>query len=370
MTEADLSGLRALIAGYRALGRAARAESRVIPMVATLQRHLKTGVLIIDTRGSVLAARPARNAIDPAAVLAAWSDPEQPDGLRVAPIELDGDVVALIAAQGEDAICELLEFVAHIVAGELATHATTVRARDAAAAAVVRDVVHGHGPESDQAKRLDAIGLDVTSPIRVLVGHLTSGSERLANLPWNLQALTAGDLNTPRRMLIDGDVVTMVHDAATVEQRAQFMLERLRTIDRRASVGISAAYQGVPGLRIAYIEAQRAALNGSGLQHATTLDLMTIVLLHQAGPEIHAAASELLLPLHEYDQEQNGQLVATLREWLAQDRSTTATADALFIHPNTLRYRLKQAEDLLGTALEASDTLANLNLALRILHRP
>jgi purine catabolism regulator len=57
---------------------------------------------------------------------------------------------------------------------------------------------------------------------------------------------------------------------------------------------------------------------------------------------------EALGPLIEFDQRHNGALVETLEYYLRNDRNRAATARALFVHYNTLRYRLSRIERLLG----------------------
>ena len=41
-----------------------------------------------------------------------------------------------------------------------------------------------------------------------------------------------------------------------------------------------------------------------------------------------------------------------------------ATAEAMHVHPNTLRYRLSRVEKLLGRSLRQPATIAELSLAL------
>ncbi|MBD8869942.1 helix-turn-helix domain-containing protein [Nocardioides sp. MJB4] len=53
---------------------------------------------------------------------------------------------------------------------------------------------------------------------------------------------------------------------------------------------------------------------------------------------------EVYLPLREA----RGTLIETLDVWFAQGTSVEGTARQLFVHPNTVRYRLRQAADLTG----------------------
>lgn len=60
-------------------------------------------------------------------------------------------------------------------------------------------------------------------------------------------------------------------------------------------------------------------------------------------------------------------LLETLRTYLAADADTQETADRMFLHPNTVRYRLKTVEELTGLSLRSSADRTLLTVALRLL---
>ena len=59
-----------------------------------------------------------------------------------------------------------------------------------------------------------------------------------------------------------------------------------------------------------------------------------------------------------------GTLIDTLTAYFQQGQSLEATARALFVHPNTVRYRLRQVADLTG--LSATDAREGLTLQLAL----
>lgn len=63
----------------------------------------------------------------------------------------------------------------------------------------------------------------------------------------------------------------------------------------------------------------------------------------------------------------NGVLVKTLLAWFENDMQTVATARALYIHRNTLEYRLHKIADLTGLNLSSTDDRFLLYMALHIL---
>ncbi|KQU47214.1 hypothetical protein ASG84_08885 [Rhodococcus sp. Leaf278] len=60
------------------------------------------------------------------------------------------------------------------------------------------------------------------------------------------------------------------------------------------------------------------------------------------------------------------QLLQSVRYYLASDRNIPAAADAMFVHKNTLRYRLRKFEELTSVSLESTDTIVELAWALEV----
>ena len=58
------------------------------------------------------------------------------------------------------------------------------------------------------------------------------------------------------------------------------------------------------------------------------------------------------------------QLRETLVAYFEHDLDVPATAAALHLHPNSLRYRLSRLEELLGGSLKHPATIAELHIAL------
>jgi len=79
-------------------------------------------------------------------------------------------------------------------------------------------------------------------------------------------------------------------------------------------------------------------------------DLTTFegLLEQQPSERLAPFAEKLIWPLAEHDREHGTALVQTLRTFLNVDGSVNATARELFLHPNSLRHRLKRAHQLTG----------------------
>lgn len=73
----------------------------------------------------------------------------------------------------------------------------------------------------------------------------------------------------------------------------------------------------------------------------------------------------LVQPLREYDRKRRGDLVRTLRVYFDSGANTTEAADRLFLHRNSMLYRLARIKELTG--LDFKDPRARLALELGLL---
>ncbi len=68
----------------------------------------------------------------------------------------------------------------------------------------------------------------------------------------------------------------------------------------------------------------------------------------------------------EYDKNHNSELLNTLTVILENDWNLKVSADVLFIHYNTMKYRYKKIASIINEDLNQSDVRLNLSLALKI----
>lgn len=73
-----------------------------------------------------------------------------------------------------------------------------------------------------------------------------------------------------------------------------------------------------------------------------------------------------LTPLLAYDSTHDSNLINTLWEFLHNDLDLNITADKLFLHKNTLRYRINRIEEILNCSLENIDAVLDLKIAEKI----
>lgn len=83
-------------------------------------------------------------------------------------------------------------------------------------------------------------------------------------------------------------------------------------------------------------------------------------------PEVARQWRALLRPVREYDAARAADLTRTLETFLQEGGNIAATADRLFLHRNSVIYRLGRIKELLGLDPRQREVRETLTLALAI----
>ena len=75
---------------------------------------------------------------------------------------------------------------------------------------------------------------------------------------------------------------------------------------------------------------------------------------------------DYLEPLVQYDQKHGSEFAGTVEVYCQKDSNALATAEHLYIHRNTLNYRLKRASEILGYDLDEVENKQCISLAFKI----
>jgi hypothetical protein len=131
-----------------------------------------------------------------------------------------------------------------------------------------------------------------------------------------------------------------------------------------AAAGLPGALREASGARSAV--AQRPAADAGVLVVTSAeVDSHELLLASVPAPVLRSFRERLLGPLTEYDARHNAELLPTLRSFLACDGSWSACAARLYVHVNTVRYRISRIEALTGRDLSALPDRVDFFLALR-----
>ncbi len=135
--------------------------------------------------------------------------------------------------------------------------------------------------------------------------------------------------------------------------------------------GMSKVNKDISALAACYQEAKKVLfLQGANISPSIFYENIGVyqLLLHQQPEHLNAYIADCLAPLIEYDQETNNQLLRTLEVYLDCLGSKKEAAEQLFIVRQTLYYRLRKMEELLGKDFMEPDNRFALELAMKAYH--
>lgn len=347
----------------QSLARAARAEFGISGIVSALSTALQAPASVIDTRGSILASTPSRFEWQVDDIIA--HDPATPDkGLVVYPLNVEGETVAFLAARIDSDQGGTCRFAADLISIELSRINARLEGRRELVGQILEDFFHARLGQSDAEQRLSEIGLSNSVEYRVIVGSVKAPQSRLRSFPWNLHTLVGSGREPFIRALINDLVVIIVPADKPVRVIAEAVAERLSRLGSDVRVGVGGNYRGFSGLRLSYYHARTSALSNLGVTEELSLNLSSILLLANLDLPLKTLSDLVLEPLRRYDEQNQGDLTLTLATYLRLDCSSQRASNELFVHRNTLRYRLDQIEQLTGRSLASFQNQMHFWLAI------
>jgi DNA-binding PucR family transcriptional regulator len=168
----------------------------------------------------------------------------------------------------------------------------------------------------------------------------------------------------------DGVVVDREHDAVLLV-RAGRRAERARLADelreRSAVVGPALSWQQVPeSVRLAELTASLLGEH-TGADPVFAEDHLSVLALHGEAGALAVLSARRLQPFAQLSPVARERLLETLRSWLVHWGSRADVAAELFIHPQTVSYRVRRLRALLGDDLD--DPTARFELLLVLADR-
>jgi sugar diacid utilization regulator len=167
-----------------------------------------------------------------------------------------------------------------------------------------------------------------------------------------------------------GDVVVLypVSSAAGVPAIRRESAALVDSLTENIAVGLSGWHAGLAAIASGYREALDAAdiAVSKGIRdRPVALDEVLVDHIFRSSASVDRILAEAMRPVLEYDRTHNSSLVSTLRTYLESGLNVTQTARKLYIHPNTVEYRLRRISELSGHNPRSPDDLLILSLAMR-----
>jgi hypothetical protein len=367
---------------------ATRAVARMdddLPWFRTMPADQRSWVMLVAQAGIASLVEWCRNAARPPRLTGEVFGAAPRELARVVPlkhtvdlirvtVEVMDDFVESVAEPGDAdalrlAVLQYSREVAFATAHVYASFAESRGAWDARLEALVVDALVRGERSEELPGRASALGWAAMSPVAVLVGAAPSGRDahtaaRRAARHMGCEVLVG--VHADQLVVVLGgadDLVSVAERVADEFGPGPVVLGPV--VDRLSSAGESAA---------AALAGLRAARAWPGAPRPVAADALLPERALDGDPTARVALQErVALPL----QTAGGEVLETVRAVLAAGGNLEASARALFVHPNTVRYRLRRATELTGVAvtdprgswtLQVALTLADLDADRSLWH--
>ena len=144
-----------------------------------------------------------------------------------------------------------------------------------------------------------------------------------------------------------------------------------RMPQQEIAIGISSRMKDLENLSINYRRAKAAVrmsrMTGKKWMYFDDMGIFRLLYLVPDEALLKEMSEQLLAPLIAYDEKHDGEYVETLMKYLELGGSFAAMADEMFVHRNTLMYRMNNIKKLLGTDLNTAPDRMNYQIACLIM---
>jgi len=381
------------------------------PLCVTLQRLLGRPVLVLDALRRPLASA-AWDGLKPTSVAAIGA--ALPDGIGLRRISvtdgrrqrrdlycigirLDDEIAGymLVGEQGTalDSIdVKALEQAALVFAVEILKERSAFEAERRRTGDLLAELMGENTPSSQVRALLDALGIPGAGPWRVVrIGGLRdadmpqSGEHGEADVQWRralTEILHARGFDAPVLpwthgfiTLLDGEDSERLRDSALLRQIERGLAHALRDTSRpQLAVGVGRPEASAGGLAASLrgaehaLRAARDVANGARIVFVEDLGVYRVLLGGNRAEEHAEFVAQVLGPLFAADRSRrDGRLVDTLRALVAHDFGLAATARALGVHVNTVKYRAQRIGELLQSDPARGTRRLEFELAFKIM---
>ena len=379
--EAAASEPRTFLDALDEVSEAVESGSGLPAVARAAGRALDASVIVLDAASSVLAVA-CRSSEDERVVMAGEAGSERVP-LRVAELAV-GQL--RFRPRGEPPAPSLLRLVSNLIALEVDRAKAPERANEAAVSDFLEDLLARKITDRENiVARAGELGCDLSRGASALVvrarpqhpeegdwrARVLTAAERGARAieRSSLAALVETELRPERELLI----VTPGADAAAATRVATAMLRELEAALPAFSVTVARSrHAGDPAdLHRAGAEALLAAnvAEARGLAELsfeqTGAYRLLLPAMSEDPSELEGFFAETVAPLADYDDQYETELVRTLETFLDADGNVAGTAERLFTHRHTIRYRLERVRELTSLDVNSTDGRERLSLGLK-----
>jgi sugar diacid utilization regulator len=366
--------------GLDAVAEAVETGDGLPALARAIGRALEASVAILDRSSSVLAVACA-SPEDERAVL------EARDGVQRVDLQVSGSIVGEIRLRGRGGAvpdASLVRAMSALVALEVERAAQPERASEEAVGKFLRDLFQRRVTDRENiVARGKELGADLSDGAGVLVAR----AHPLVPEEGDWRARVALAVGRGARRASRGALAGWVELHGSLELAVLVPVTEADTMGRALDMVSSELGGGLTGFQTAVassrvvadpVDLHRAAAeavltaNVAEARAAETLTFeetgsyrLLLTAISEDPSELQRFFDETVAPLIGYDEQYETELVRTLETFLDEDANVARTAERLFTHRHTIRYRLERVKELTGLDVGSTDGRERLGLGLK-----
>lgn len=368
---------------YVALGEitdAVESGSGLPEVVRAAARALGVSLICLDRAGAILAVA-ARSSADERVLV------DRGAGVRGIELRVADDVVGELRLRGSrEPGVTLVRLVTTMIASEVERLRAPERASQEAATAFLHGVLSGKvSDEAELSAQAEALGLDLEEGATLLVARARCLAPTEDG--WRPRVLAAVERGARAAVVTSiaahaereapaAEVVVLVPggDLDLAARAGDAVLHELQSSlpGNGFTVGRSRLATAVTDLHRAGNEALLAANVAEGDEEHPILAFeqtgayrLLLSAMSEDPAELQRFYAETVEPLVAYDDQYETDLVQTVAAFLDNDGNVAGTAQKLFTHRHTIRYRLERVRELSGLDVGSTDGREKLSLGLK-----
>jgi purine catabolism regulator len=257
----------------------------------------------------------------------------------------------------------------------LASRRAVVETERRIAGDVLNEAFAGRLGGTDLERRLELVGFPAGSRVTAMVVESSNGRDEsnLEDLAWALDGILGSRTKAARTAMVGGRVAALIsHDepravaeAAVDDLATACAALGLPATGLRGAVGETTTAKTIRNSYLSAVLALRAAPADKKIASPRDLGSYGLLLGAQPRPVLEGFVRSVLGPLLDRDRSRSSELVASVRAFIEAGGRWEPGAEALGVHRHTLRYRIRQAEELTGRDLSSAEDRLEMWLALK-----
>ncbi len=155
-----------------------------------------------------------------------------------------------------------------------------------------------------------------------------------------------------------------------INVKIDYVVEQIKQLCRNYMIGISNIHIQLGHLNKCIMEAMASCESQESCNNSIVyykgLGIYKLLLPLKNKPEMKEFHDEIILPILEYDKSYNKNLLETAIYFVENDGDYRNTANSMFLHENTVRYRIGKIKEVLNMQNKNLKFFENLSIAIKI----